>query len=553
MDVPSGGLLLSQAYLQNGPSVLTGIKPTRVPREEDAWVDPFIAALRDPRCYPHPVDAVELVETHISWVLLAGEYAYKVKKPVRLPFLDFSTLAARRRYCEEELRLNLRTAPELYLDVLPVVQTAGGPSFVGAGAPLDYAVRMRRFPADALADTLARRGALGPAQVDALAQAVARFHASLPATAAAAGFGAAAQVSAPALANFDQIAALPSAGASLAELARLRAWTAQECERLAAAFEARRDAGFVRECHGDLHLGNVAFLGARAVPFDGIEFDPALRWIDVMSEIAFLVMDLLAHGLPALAWRLLNACLEASGDYEGLAVLRFYLVYRAMVRAKVALLRGDAAAFGSRLALAASLATPGRAALLAMHGLSGSGKTTVSQALSERIGAVRLRSDVERKRLHGLPASARSASAPGAGLYDAASSERTYRRLAMLAAAAVRSGYSSIVDAAFLRREERDRFRELAAGLRADFLIVSCEAPDALLRERVAVRAAQASDASEAEATVLERQLASQHPLARDEAAAAICVDTGSEAGLHSGVEAVASRLAARETALEAH
>jgi aminoglycoside phosphotransferase family enzyme/predicted kinase len=547
MDVPSGGLLLLEEYFQNRPAVLIGIKRAQLCRGDDGWVDPLIAALRDPGCYPHPVEKVEIVETHISWVLLAGEYAYKLKKPVRLPFLDFSTLQARRHYCEEELRLNLRTAPELYLDVLPIVKTAGGLSFVGAGAPLDYAVRMRRFPADALADWMARAGRLGPAQIDAIAQAVVRFHATLPAAAAPAGFGTAARVSAPALGNFDQLAALPAAAGSRAELARLHAWTAQECGRLAPVFDARHAAGFVRECHGDLHLGNIAFVDGRAVPFDGIEFDPGLRWIDVMSEVAFLVMDLLGHGLPALAWRLLNACLEASGDYEGLAVLRFYLVYRAMVRAKVALLRADAAAFGSHLALAASLAVPGRAALLAMHGLSGSGKTTVAQALLERIGAVRLRSDVERKRLHGLPASARSASAPDAGLYDAASGERTYARLADLAAAALRPGYPVIVDAAFLRRDERHRFRALAARFGVEFLIVSCEAADAVLRERIALRAAQASDASEAEIPVLERQLALHHPLTSDEAAATICADTGTEAGLRQGVEAVASRLAQRK------
>jgi hypothetical protein len=265
-----------------------------------------------------------------------------------------------------------------------------------------------------------------------------------------------------------------------------------------------------------------------------------------MSEVAFVVMDLLAHGLPALAWRLLNACLEASGDYEGLAVLRFYLVYRAMVRAKVALLRADVAAFRSQLALAASLAMPGRAAFLVMHGLSGSGKTTVSQALIERIGVVRLRSDVERKRLHGLPASAGSASAPGAGLYDTASGERTYTRLADLGAAAIRSGYPVIVDAAFLRRDERHRFRALAARLGVEFLIVSCEAPDAVLRERIALRAAQARDASEAEVPVLERQLALQHALTSDEAASTVCVNTGSGSTLRQGVEAVASRLARR-------
>jgi aminoglycoside phosphotransferase family enzyme/predicted kinase len=507
-------------------------------------VNSFIAALRDPGCYPHPVDTVELVETHISWVLLAGEYAYKIKKPVRLPFLDFSSLAARRHYCEEELRLNRRTAPELYLDVLPIVQSARGPSFAGAGATLDYAVRMRRFPADALADRMARAGTLGPAQVDAIANSVGRFHASLPAADGTAGFGGAAQVSAQALGNFDQIAALPSAAGSRAELARLRAWTTQECGRLASVFDARRAAGFVRECHGDLHLGNLAFIGGRAAPFDGIEFDPALRCIDVMSEVAFPVMDLFAHGLPALAWRLLNAFLEQSGDYEGLAVLRFYLVYRAMVLAKVALLRSDAASFGSLLALAASLILPGRAALLAMHGLSGSGKTTVSQALLERIGAVRLRSDVERKRLHGLPATARGESAPGAGLYDTAAGARTYERLADLAAATLGAGYPVIADAAFLRRGERHRFRDLAARLGAEFLIVSCGAADAVLRQRIAHRAALANDSSDADIAVLEHQLRSQHPLTSAEAAAAVGVNAESEAGLRRGVEAVAARLA---------
>jgi hypothetical protein len=536
--------------LQNRVVVLTGIKRASRPPGEDEGVEPFIAALRDPACYPHPVQAVEVLETHISWVLLAGEYAYKVKKPVRLPFLDFSALEARHRFCEEELRLNRRTAAELYLDVVPIVQAPRGPVIAASGklpalaAPVEYAVKMRRFAGDALADTLARRGALGPAQIDAIARTVARFHASLPRTAAADGFGTAAQVSGPALGNFDQIGALPAAAGAGTRLAPLRAWTARECERLGAVFGARRDAGFVRECHGDLHLGNIAFIDGRPTLFDCIEFDPALRWIDVMSEVAFLVMDLLAHGTPALAWRLLNAWLEASGDYEGMRVLRFYLVYRAMVRAKVALLRHDAAGFDAHLALAASLARPGRAALLAMHGFSGAGKTAVAQALLERIGAVRVRSDVERKRLHGLAASARSTSALDAGLYAAAASERTYARLADFADAAVRAGYPVIADAAFLRRAERDRFGDVAAGLGAQFLIVSCEAGDAALRRRIAARAAQGRDASEAGLPVLERQLASHQPLAPDEVALTVRVNTENDASLRLGVDAVASRLA---------
>ncbi len=509
-------------------------------------MDAFIAALRDPACYAHPAKGVEVVETHISWVLLAGEYAYKIKKPVKLPFLDFSTLAARRHYCEEELRLNRRTAAALYLGVVPIAQTARGPAVSASGAPIEYAVKMRRFATDALADEMARRGALGPAQIDAIAAALAGFHAAAPRAGPAGAYGSPAQIVAPAIGNFDQIAALGAHPGVRARLDRLRAWTEGETRRLQPLFAARQAGGHVRECHGDLHLGNIAFIGGCAVPFDCIEFDPALRWIDMMSEVAFLVMDLFAHGLPALAWRLLNACLEASGDYEGLAVLRFYLVYRAMVRAKIALLRTDAAAFDAYLALAGSLARAERPALLAMHGLAGSGKTTVAQALLERIGALRVRSDVERKRLHGLPASARSGSALGAGLYDAASSERTYARLEICAAAAVRSGYSVIVDAAFLRHEERDRLRRLALRLGAEFLIVSCEARDAVLRERVARRAVQASDASEAQVPVLERQFVSRQPLTTDEAAATVCVNTGRDACRSQGVEGVASRLAGR-------
>lgn len=524
-------------------------------------MDSLIAALRDPSCYPHAVDRVELEETHISWVLLAGDYAYKVKKPVRLPFLDFSTLAARRRYCEEELRLNRRTAPDLYLEVVPIVRTArtaGGVAICALGEPagqrepVEYAVKMRRFAQEDLADAMARRGALGEAQLDALAAALAQFHAAAPKAEGAGRFGAPEGIAAPALGNFDQIAALePAPGpAQAARLARLRAWTAGECLRLRPAFEARRAGGFVRECHGDLHLGNIAFIGGRAVPFDCIEFDPALRWIDVMSEIAFVVMDLLAHRLPQRAWRLLNAWLEASGDYEGIGVLRFYLVYRAVVRAKIARLRGSEDGFRDYLELAESLAHAVRPALVLMHGLSGSGKTTVSQAVLERLGAVRARSDIERKRLHGLAPQARTGAAIATGIYDAESGRRTYERLADLAAGILEAGYAAIADAAFLERARRDRFRRLAERLGAACVIAHCTAPEATLRRRVAERAARSRDASEAGVAVLERQLEGLQPLAPEEQAVAVTVDTETEAGMRRGLEAIAARLAAEADTL---
>ncbi len=522
-------------------------------------MDALIASLRDPACYPHAVDRVDLEETHISWVLLAGDYAYKVKKPVRLPFLDFSTLAARRHFCEEELRLNRRTAPDLYLEVVPVARGAdGGAQVGGPGEPVEYALKMRRFASADLADAMARRGALGAAQIDALAAALAQFHAAAPRTTRRTRPLRTARptaIEAPALGNFDQLAALEPApdAACAARLAALRAWTAREAARLRPAFAARREQGFVRECHGDLHLGNIAFIAGRAVPFDCIEFDPALRWIDVMSEVAFVVMDLLAHRLPGLAWRLLDAWLAATGDYEGIAVLRFYLVYRAMVRAKIARLRSSAQGFAEHLALAEALCLRNRPGLVLMHGLSGSGKTWASQRLLERLGAVRLRSDVERKRLHGLAAQAQTGAALATGIYDAASTQKTYARLASLAEAVLEAGYPAVVDAAFLEREQRARLRRAADRAGAACVIAHCAAPEATLRQRVAERAARADDASEAGIAVLERQLAGAQPLAPDEEAITVALDTATAEGMQHGVEAIAARLALEADRHAAH
>jgi aminoglycoside phosphotransferase family enzyme/predicted kinase len=508
-----------------------------------AGLDRLIAALRAPACYPHVVEQVELLQTHISCILLAGNYAYKIKKPVNLGFLDFSTLAARRFYCEEELRLNRRTAPGLYLDVIPISGSESAPVLGGGGPAIEYTLRMRRFGQDALLDRMARRGALAPQHIDALALGLARFHEGIERAGPEREFGSAGRILAPALQNFEQMRELVSAKTDLALLARLGDWTAREHAALAAAFEARKREGWVRECHGDLHLGNIALLDGVPTPFDGIEFSADLRWTDVMNEVAFLMMDLFDHRLPRLAFRFLNAYLERTGDYAGLRVLRFYLVYRALVRAKVSCMRAHQAGMAAReqseieqeyrrhLHLAERLAAPRHAALLIMHGLSGSGKTTIAQGLLEALGAVRLRSDVERKRLFGLAAEARSDSGLDAGLYAPGASERTYAHLAGLARELLAARYPVIVDAAFLRRSWRDRFAELARGAGAAFAIAACTVPPATLRARVALRERAARDASEAGLAVLERQLATEEPLAADETAHALAIDAERGAG----------------------
>ncbi len=511
--------------------------------------DELIAALREPARYPGVLEPVSLFETHISWVLLAGEHAYKIKKPVRMGFLDFSSLEARRGYCEAELILNRRTAPSLYLDVLPITGTrfspvigcAGQPPGGGAGAPIEYALRMRRFAQDALLDSMARKGTLLPQHLEQLGAGIAAFHRGLPSVAGANGHGSAARVLADAMQNFDQLRELGGDDADAALLDDLRRWTLAEHAHLAPVFGARVSGGFVRECHGDLHLGNIVMLGGVPTPFDCIEFNDAFRWIDVMNEVAFLVMDLKEHRLGGLASCFLNAYLQATGDYAGVDVLRYYIVYRAMVRAKIARMRAQQAGadegatkratgdYRAYLELAREAGVDGaaRGALLIMHGLPGSGKSTVARELCAGLRALHLRSDVERKRLHGLAPRARTGDAIGAGIYAPDNSARTYDRLAELARPLVEHGYPVIVDAAFLDRGQRRRFRELARELGAPFAIVACAAPEALLRERVARRASEDRDASDAGERVLEQQLSAYAPLGADESADTVSVDTG--------------------------
>jgi hypothetical protein len=495
----------------------------------------LVERLRDPACFPHAVRRVALLETHISWVLLTGEYAYKLKKPLDLGFLDFSTLAARRRACEEEIRLNRRTAPQLYLEVVPITGTEAAPKMGGAGAALDYAVKMREFPQEALLDRVAARGELGLRLMDQLAAAIARFHASVERAGPETAFGTPGEVIAPARQNFEQIRPLVGDADGRAALGRLAAWTEREFGRLADAFAARKRDGFVRECHGDLHLGNLIALEGAPVAFDCIEFNATFRWIDVMSEVAFLVMDLADHGLVGHAWRFLNAYLAATGDYAGLGVLRFYLVYRAVVRAKIAAMRAHQLPAGppergrieresrAYLGLAEAFSALDRRALVITRGLSGSGKTVFAQLLVEEIGAISVRSDLERKRLHDVAPEARTASPVGGGIYTAEANARTYERLREVARTCVEAGFPAVADAAFLALEERDAFRALARRLGVPFAIAACEAPESVLRERIRARS---GDASEATLEVLAHQLATAAPLAPEERTFAVGVDT---------------------------
>ena len=390
-------------------------------------------------------------------------------------------------------------------------------------------MKMRQFDPDSTLDRLDDLGHLTTRHVDAIAAALAGFHGEVETAPAGSSFGKAETIWAPQEQNFSQLASRITGEEGQGLLETLRRWSVAEHARLAHEFEQRREHGFVRECHGDLHLGNMVWRNDELLIFDCIEFNPELRWIDVMSELAFCYMDLLQRGHQDLAARLLNRYLERSGDYQGLSLLRYYAVYRAMVRAKVAYIRArqpDQAEHDAHreeqlglayLRLADQLTRPPKAGLLITHGLSGSGKTTFSQGLIERLGAVCLRSDLERKRLAGLDALARTGAGVEKGIYARDFSRRTYGHLAYLAERLLHAGWRVLVDATFMARWQRELLHHVALACGAPFHILDFSMPVEELRQRVMARSATGMDASEADLAVLEQQLKTQEPLTIEE------------------------------------
>lgn len=503
---------------------------------------PLIAALMEPARYPHAVDRVTLTETHGAWVLLAGEFAYKVKKPVRFPFLDFSSLGARRHACETEIRVNRRfqqhdrPATHLYLGVLPIVGTPDDPRWGEAGGAdgppaIEYAVQMRRFDEAAQLDHVCRRGALTADHLTGLARRMAAFQARAAVAGPTQPWGHATAAMRWPRDNFTTLRTLMKAPADAALVQALSDWTEQRFVAIEPLLSRRRQKERVREGHGDLHLANLVLIDGEVLPFDAIEFNDELRWIDVASDMAFCWMDLHDHGQPGLANVLLSEWLDASGDVSAPSVWDFFASYRAGVRAKVAAIRAsqlagtpasDEALLEARryLALAQGIAHPPAPQLVITHGLSGSGKTWASgRWLQAETGgrAIRLRSDVERKRLHGMSALATSGSGLHEGLYRKEANEETYASLRARARMLLQDGWSVVVDAAFLREGERRSFAELAQTEGCPFHILACEAPADELRRRIRERQATGRDASEATLAVLEQQFGWLEPLAENE------------------------------------
>ncbi|HUP79649.1 MAG TPA: AAA family ATPase [Pirellula sp.] len=483
--------------------------------------------------YPHPVEGeIEVIETHISWVILAGDYAYKIKKPIQNSFLDYTTLELRKHFCETELLLNQRFAKELYLGVVAIADYNGRLLIGGAGVPVEFAVKMKRFPGDALLSDRLVHGLVTLDDVRQLAARIAEFHQLAAQAKSSSRFGSPDLVYQEALDNIREIEAAKFDRLSYT-LPLLQQWAADHYATHVGKFQSRKMSGHIRECHGDLHLGNIVEWNNELVPFDGIEFCDEFRWIDTLSDAAFVAMDFVAHGRSDFYHSFINAYFEATGDYGSIPVLQWYLVYRAMVRAKVAAIRLSQTAsnphahsqaevdVASLVSLAQRLteADKVRPSLWITHGVSGSGKTTGSEQLVQRHGAIRIRADVERKRLIGLKPNDRFAQGDErvVFLYTDEMTTRTYQRLAELVEEIIRGGRSVIVDASFLMKSQRLLFRELADKLQLPFHILAFHAEPETLRQRVADRMVANQDASDADLAVLESQLQRQQPLDEDE------------------------------------
>ena len=501
----------------------------------DASLPPLIQQMMQPGFYPHAVkEPIELIQTHVSSVLLTGDFAYKLKKPVNFGFLNFSTLELRQHFCAEEFRLNQRGASELYLEVLPITQTGEQFQLGGEGEPGEYVLKMRQFPQENLFITLFEQGKLTEGEMEELGRVVAQFHAQAQTNDYIRTFGEVAQIRAAIDENYHQTDGYIGRAQTQAQYDETKRFTDAFFAERQEVFVSRVQNNQVRECHGDLHLRNICFWQDKILLFDCIEFNEPFRFVDVMYDVAFTVMDLDAKGRKDLGNAFLNAYLEQTGDWDGVQVLPLYLSRQAYVRAKVtSFLLDDAAipqadkdaaaetaAHYYKLAWEYTRSQQGR--LILMSGLSGAGKSTVARQIARRLGAIHLRSDAVRKHLGGVPLTEKG----GDELYTPEMTEKTYGRLLELGVKLASQGFAVILDAKYDRLALRNDVITQAEAHNLPLQIVYCTAPEQVLRDRLSLRMGDISDAT---TDLLAAQQAATEPFSEAEQPYVTTFDTTQE------------------------
>lgn len=486
----------------------------------------LIEAFKNPAVYPHAIERLEIITTHISWVILTGTYAYKIKRPVKYSFVDYSSLENRKAYCEKEFAFNQSLASKVYKAVLPIRQTANGPSLLGDGPIIDYALQMLEFPQDKLLSTVIKQNEITASMIDDIATQVAYFHQSAPVAALDTPYGTSERILKPVKENFSEIRANLNDELALQQLQHIETWALATHAQLSPLMQARKQAGLTRACHGDLHLRNIVLIDQAPVIFDCIEFCETRRWLDPMAEIGFFTMDLMQHGRTDLAIRFLSTYMETTGDYPGLQLLPFFMSYRALVRAKIQLydrcLTTDAPEqerffkqYQQYANFAESLIIKRQPILCVMHGVSGSGKSTLAQEIILWHHAIRLRADVERKRWFGHEPST---------LYSEQTTEKTYTHLLQTAAMLLKTGLSVVIDARFAKKNQRDQAAALANALGIPFKIINCTASQTYLEQGIVRRMHDKNNVSDATLAVLEKQLNTQETFTAEENAYTITI-----------------------------
>ncbi|MEN9246064.1 MAG: AAA family ATPase [Thermostichales cyanobacterium SRBZ-1_bins_19] len=496
----------------------------------------LIHALQQPQIYPHPVqEPIQVIQTHISWIFLTGEFAYKIKKPMDFGFLDFTTLEKRRHFCQEELRLNQRGAADLYLEVVPITQTGDQFAFQGSGTVVEYALKMRQFPQETLLTRYFERGELTPDLIQRLGRHVADYHLHTPTNDYVTSFGRVAQVRQAFDENYAQTRTFIGRAQTQEYFEATQAYTDRFFTEQGSLLEARMVTGKIRECHGDLHLGNICYWQGRFYLFDCIEFNEPFRFVDVMYDIAYGVMDLQVRHRPDLANLYLNTYLEWTGDWAGVLVLRIYLIRQAYVRAKVnSFLLDDPHASSEEKAAAAARARPyyhlawsytqpQAGSLIVMAGLSGSGKSTVARYLAQHypapFGAIHIRSDALRKHLGGMPLLERGP----ASLYSADMTAKTYSQLLELGLALAQAGYAVILDGKYDRYSLRQQARQAAQEAGIPIQIIYCHAPEGVIHQRLQQRQGDVADAG---VELMELQQQAWEPFTAPEQPYVLSLDT---------------------------